>query len=149
MTSEQHQVLTMLAEGRVTEDEAFRLYIPLDAHPEVFGDGGRQQQLRRILHEVAEGALAPEQAMADAEATETRARHVRIRVQSRTGEQVNVRLPLGLVNQVASWLPGRHVRVNNTLISVDELLDLIRQAGVGQIIEVDSDRGDRVTFTLE
>ncbi|MDA8199883.1 MAG: hypothetical protein M0Z54_10775 [Thermaerobacter sp.] len=149
MTSPQQQVLTMLAQGRITEAEAFGLYVPLDPHPEGLQQPDRPQQLRRMLHEVAEGTLSPEQVLADAASTDNRPRHLRIRVQSASGENVNVRLPIGLVSQVASWLPGRHVTVNDTVISVDELLDRIRTAGVGHIVEVDSDRGDRVTITLE
>ncbi len=149
MTSEQQQVLTMLAQGRVTEDEAFRLYAALDAHPAALEEGDRAEHLRRMLHQVAEGLLAPDQAMDDAAATAARPRHLRIRAQSHTGEQVNVRLPLGLVSQVGRWLPGGHVTVNHTVIRIDELVDLIRHAGIGQILEVDSDRGDRVTIVLE
>lgn len=149
MTSEQHQVLTMLAQGRVTEDEALRLYVPLDPHPEVFQEPDRQRHLRRMLHDVAGGTLSPEQALADAGGAATRPQHLRIRVQPHSGENVSVRLPIGLVNQVGSWLPGRHVTVNGTVITVDELLDLIRAAGAGHIVEVASNRGDRVTITLE
>ena len=149
MTSEQQQLLTMLAEGRVTEDEAFRLYVPLDPHPEAFQQQDRRQDLIRLLHQVADGSLSPGQAAADTGSAESRPRHLRIRVHSHSGDNVTVRLPIGLVSQVGSWLPGGHVTVNDTAISVEELLDLIRTAGIGQIVEVNSDRGDRVTLTLE
>ena len=66
-----------------------------------------------------------------------------------TGFGVNIRLPIGLGTQVARWIPGRHVLVNGTTISVDERLGPLRPATAGQIVAVDRDDSTRVVITRE
>lgn len=149
MTTEQQQVLAMLAEGRIREDEAFRLYAALDPNPDAFQSADAEQALRHRLQQVAAAGQPSEGAPPTSDAPSPRPHHVRIRVSSHGGDRVNMRVPIGLATGLASWIPGRQVWINGSPMPVAELLRELTTAGAGQIIEVDSEQGDRVVITLE
>jgi hypothetical protein len=149
MTAEQRQVLTMLAEHRITVDEAERLYVTLDPMPPAVDPQG--SGIRAMLEEVYTGKRTPEEA-AEADqstASTTGAQRLRIQVLSRRGERVNVRLPVSLVSQIGRWIPAGRVTMDGRTITVGQLVDTIRAGHLGTIMEVDTDSGDRVRVTLE
>ncbi len=148
MTQEQQQVVEMLAEGRISQDEALRLYAALDLDPDAYQSSDAQERLRRRLQEVA-GSAPPAEHAAASDAPSAQPQHVRIRVSSHGGDRVTIRLPIGLATQLARWIPGRRVWVNGSPMPVEELLRELNTARVGQIVEVDSEQGDRVVITLE
>ena len=117
--SEQMRILRLIQEGKVTPEEGARLL-------EALGRAG--------------GAVA-------ARARPTRKRWLRIHVAERGGDQVNLRLPLGLVHLVTRFLP-RGLTVGDQRFSIEELTTLI-ESGEEEIVNVASKNGDRVVIRVE
>jgi hypothetical protein len=139
MSDETKRILNMVAEGKITADEAAKLLAKL-------GNPGSDTN----------GAGQSVVAMA---AVETRRplKHLRIRVDSSDGEQVNIRIPLAFVRTgiklstvmptgVAEKLAHRGVDLSHlTELDGEELMEALRELN----IEVDSSKGDRVRIYCE
>ncbi len=99
MTEERKQVLAMLAEGKITTDEAERL---LDKLGE--GASGAHTGAHRGAHHPRsgdsrsnDGAVALAAPEASGDAPRGTPRHLRVEVLSKDGDQVSVRVPLRLI----------------------------------------------------
>jgi len=146
MTAEQRQVLAMLAEHRITREEAFRLLLALHEGPRPAEGSAAWVDFERMLDQVNPDPTVREAELPPAAGPP---RHVRVRVQSATGDRVNLRMPITLATQIARWVPAGRFTVNGGQMSVGAVLDLIQRSERGTILEVDTDDGDRVLVTLE
>jgi hypothetical protein len=168
MRDELHMILNMLANDKLSVDEARRLIEALgrdrDGNPLPEPPGG----LENVLREVAEHRLTPREAVDRLELRPTSdapppppprapvgpagtARWMRIVVQEGGRQKVNIRLPMGLVNaglRMAEVIPGKNFNVNGVPLDLRELTQQIRDMGPGRVIEVDDD-GDHVEIFLE
>jgi hypothetical protein len=90
MSEERKQVLDMLAEGKITADEAERLLEKLEPSPQ--GRTVRARTIRRVVG--GEGEAGDEPAGGEAAGP---FRYLRVLVNGKGGETVNIRVPLKLV----------------------------------------------------
>ena len=138
MDSERKKVLDMVAEGKVSVDDAERLLKKLGgpAAGDAAGDGG-----------AAGGGDSPE---AGAEPL----KYLRVLVDSADGDKVNIRVPLGLLRtgvSLATLLPsaaGEKLSENGIDLSHlagDALVEELRELTV----DVDSAKGDTVRVFCE
>lgn len=148
MSEERKQVLTMLAEGKITADETERLLQKL-------GDGdanqGRGDRRLKRLHIGA--AALPE----EADTPTGVPKYLRVEVHSEDGDQVSVRVPLRLIRtgvKLTTMLPtetnaklaDKGIDLNHLgKLEGEELVDALRDLKV----DVDSANGDSVRVFCE
>ena len=148
MSEERKQVLTMLAEGKITADETERLLQKL-------GDGdsnqGRGERRLKRLHIGA--AALPE----EADTPTGVPKFLRVEVHSEDGDQVSVRVPLRLIRtgvKLTTMLPtetnaklaDKGIDLNHLgRLEGEELVDALRDLTV----DVDSANGDTVRVFCE
>jgi hypothetical protein len=116
------QVLRLVAEGRLSPEEAAPLLDALDEAPESTGRNGNAQP---------ESGAGP-----------GRARAVRVQVMERGRQIVNVRVPLALGRMAIAGMPG--ISESNAARIREAIAEGLR----GPILEV-LDEGDGVRITLE
>jgi hypothetical protein len=138
MSTERKQVLEMLAQGKISAEDADRL---LD---KLAGSGGQT--------EGAAGAAA-----GDVKGSTPAPKFLRVQVDDKDGDHVNVRIPMFLVRtgiKLSTMLPsrvGRKLTENGIDLSQlsgldgDELVQALRELTV----DVHSDDGDRVRVFCE
>jgi len=163
MTSanERRQVLDMLAEGKISADDAQRLLEKLDsahnADGEASGSAGENAASSESMvktavlvspSEVAKGPKSPRKSMP---------RYLRILITSKDGEEVNIRIPLQLVRagvKLVTVLPteAREQLAANGVdldklneLDGDALIDALRELS----INVDSSKGEKVRIFCE
>lgn len=148
MSEERKQVLTMLAEGKITADETERLLQKL-------GDGDANQgRVDRRLKRLHIGAAAlPE----EADPPTGVPKYLRVEVHSEDGDQVSVRVPLRLIRtgvKLTTMLPtetnaklaDKGIDLNHLgQLEGEELVDALRDLKV----DVDSANGDTVRVFCE
>ncbi len=147
MSQERKQVLDMLAQGKITAEDAERLLDKLAS-----------------LGSTSEGAADADTAArsrdtgtAPSPAPKGKPKYLRVVVDSSDGDKVNIRVPLGLVRagmKLRAVMP-EHARERleqkgldlNHLSELDgeELVDALRELSV----DVDSDNGDKVRIFCE
>lgn len=125
MSEERLQILRMVAEGKVSADEAARLLETLDEKQQ-----GPDRQRPRWLR-------------------------IRVHGESRDVPKVNVNLPLSLLDVALAFIPeGVRVNVLNRLgggdVDLKALLQVLKEEGAGKIIEVThEEEGIRIEVTVE
>ena len=151
MSEERKQVLAMLAEGKITTEEAERLL-------EKLGDGdanqGRGHRRPKRLHI---GAAALPDGGDDKETPTGAPKYLRVEVDSKNGDQVRVRVPLRLIRtgvKLTTMLPTEtNAKLAEKGIDLgelgklegEELVDALRELKV----DVDSANGDTVRVFCE
>ncbi|HVP21189.1 MAG TPA: hypothetical protein VMS73_04950 [Anaerolineaceae bacterium] len=126
---ERMRVLKMVADGKITAEQATSLLEALDDGPAA---AGRAQSIP--------GATAASQV----------GRYFRVRVTDKiTGRvRVNVRLPVGVIN--AGLKLGMRFAPQVEGIDYQEVAELIRSGGVGKIVDVeDEEDSERVEIYIE
>lgn len=147
MSQERKQVLEMLAQGKITADDAARLLDRLASIAEP-ADAAREEEPATGTREAA--ASPPP-------AAKGRPKYLRVVVDSTDGDKVNIRVPLGLIRagmKLRAVMP-EHARERleergldlNHLGELDgeELVDALRELSV----DVDSESGDKVRIFCE
>ncbi|MBX6350038.1 MAG: hypothetical protein IRZ11_00830 [Clostridia bacterium] len=122
MDDERLRILNMVAEGKVTAEEAAKL---LDAL-----------------------APRPQPARAAAAKGGAPSRWLRIRVSSGE-ERVSVNVPLRLLDAVKGFLPQGGISIGGAMIDLDEILDLVREGMDGKLVEVKGADGEEVEIYVE
>jgi hypothetical protein len=122
---ERLKILNMIAEGKISAEEGAQLLNALK------GSGNRG------------GSASP-----SPEGTESRYLRIRIHNEKTGREQVNVNVPLHLVN-VAMRMGARFAPEMEGM-DIEEVLEAIRQGARGKIIEVtDDEQGEHVEIFVE
>ncbi len=144
METERRKVLDMVAEGKVTVDDAERLLKKLDGSGAGDAPGARGTA---GAGDAAEGANGPESGAAPP-------KYLRVLADSADGDKVNIRVPLGLLRtgvSLATLLPS----AAGEKLS-DHGIDLSHLAGDGLVeelreltVDVDSAKGDTVRVFCE
>lgn len=135
MTEERRQILEMLAEGKITAQDAERLLDKLNALPET----------DRATESTTETGRRP------------RAKVLCVKVDGAEGEKVNVRVPLALVRtgvKIAAILPDRVThKLSAQGIDLGKLSELDADeltAALSELeVDVDSDTGEVVRVCCE
>ncbi|MBD3243182.1 MAG: hypothetical protein GF331_21515 [Chitinivibrionales bacterium] len=142
MSEERARILNMVASGKLTVEEAEQL---LDA----LGDKS--------------GAAAPSEQTGEAVARKTLPKYLRVKVVSTDGDNVNVRVPLGLVRagmKLTSLIPPQAMaKINSSMaeqgLSFDlnslkpEDIDALLEGLSDMEVNVDSKSGDNVRVYCE
>lgn len=133
MGEEQRKILEMLAQGKITVDESERLLKALEV-----SESPKQTESKKI-------------------------QYLKVEVDSKTGDKVNVRVPLKLVRagmklrslipaqaqeKVTSALEEKGINIDLNKISDKELEELV-QSLTELTIDVDSEEGDKVRVYCE
>jgi SHOCT-like protein len=129
------RVLNLVAEGRLTADEAAPI---LDAltKPDRDEPAGRQAF-------ASEPPPAPEPPATPSEGSGTRPRFARIQVIENGRRAVDLRVPVGLGRFALSKVPGLSVE------QIDEVQDALASGSHGPILDVQDVDGDGVRISLE
>ena len=120
MSEERLQVLRMVQEGKITVEDAARLIDALNL-PE-----GPPPAKRTMLGKT-----------------------LRIRVEGADGSKVNLNIPVALASLAARFIPKGALTVDGEEISVDEILQIVREGCEGKIVEIEEADGSRVEITVE
>jgi hypothetical protein len=138
MTTERKQVLEMLAQGKISAEDAERLLDKLDRSS-------------------SESASAERGEGADSAAPAGRIKYLRVLVNSEDGDKVNIRIPLSLVragiklravmpDHARAKLEAKGIDLSNLgLLEGDELVNALRELNV----DVDSAKGETVRVFCE
>lgn len=127
MAGEQRQILEMLAEGKITAEEAERLLAKIGHAPSA---------------EPAQGGPP---------------KYLRVRVDSSDGDKVNIRVPLGLIRtgiKLKALLPDHATEgIAKTGLNLEDLADLQGEELIEALreleVNVDSEDGDVVRIFCE
>ena len=139
MSREHRQILDMLAEGKITPDEAEKILVKLSA-PDNRGSAGSTDEL---LPAPSAAAGAP--------------RYLRVVVDSVTGDKVNVRVPMALIRtglKLTTMLPPEaSAKIAEHGIDLSQLNDLAGEELIEALqeltVDVDSVNGDTVRVFCE
>ena len=158
MSRERRQVLDMLAEGKISADEAERLLERLaGSHHGESEAAGASQWTGDSQGGRAQGSAATGPASAGVPGRAAKPKYLRVVVDSADGDKVNVRVPLSLVRTgiaLKTMLPQHaHEKLHERGIDLtqlsglkdDELLDALRELEV----DVDTTKGDTVRIFCE
>jgi hypothetical protein len=146
MSGERMQILDMLAQGKITADEAARLLDKVEG-----GQGAEgQQSPRESTEDESEEGPRPRPAGA-------RAKFFRIKVTSTNGDKVNIRIPLAFVRagiKLSSIMPEEaRKRVEGRGIDLSRLSELKGEALEDALreltVDVDDADGDVVRMYCE
>jgi len=74
---------------------------------------------------------------------------LRIRVEGADGSKVNLNIPVALASLAARFIPKGALTVDGEEISVDEILQIVREGCEGKIVEIEEADGSRVEITVE
>jgi hypothetical protein len=143
MSDERMQVLNMLAEGKISVDDAERLLARLEKARAAASAGGGAAGAPNAVGEPAPRSGAP--------------RYLRILVDSADGDQVNVRVPLALVRTgiklTALLPPDATQKLDEKGIDLSHLAELHGEEMVDALRELDVDvttaQGDSVRVFCE
>ena len=137
MSEELERVLELVANGRLTPDEAAPIIEALTAAQRP-APGDRIAAAYAKVDEVRNRVDGIRQAF-----TGAGARRLRIRVTERGRQVVNLNIPLGFVDAALGAVPGisdeQGVRIR----------EAIRGGQVGPIVDVENEDGDTVLITIE
>jgi len=147
MSQERRQVLQMLAQGKISAEDAERLLDKLASVTEPADAAGDDEPAAEAGDAAASPPLSGRR----------RPKYLRVVVDSTDGDKVNIRVPLGLIRagmKLRAVMP-EHARERleergldlNHLSDLDgeELVDALRELSV----DVDSDSGDKVRIFCE
>lgn len=127
MENERKQVLEMVAEGKVTVEEAQQLLDALNQQP--------QDQDNFDLPAKRAGVFR-------------KPRMIYIEVVEHGRKKVNVRIPLALAKVGMRFVPEDVVDVAGEKINLDELFDAVKSGVVGNLVEVE-DNGKQVRIYVK
>lgn len=167
MSEERKQVLAMLAEGKISTDEAERLLNKLgedngNQHGHRHRWGGRGHRRRKHLH-IGEAALPNGAPAGDAESETAKGdpgpalKYLRVEVHSKDDDHVSIRVPLRLIRtgvKLTTMLPSEtSAKLAEKGIDLSELGKLEGQDLVDALrdlkVDVDSANGDTVRVFCE
>ena len=126
--SEKMQILTMVQEGKITAEEGARLLDALENNIEFEGQSNNKK-----------------------------AKWLKIKVfDPEDGAKVNIKLPISLISiganvgiKLATKFSPEFKEVGFTDNDMNEILDIIKSGEVGKIIEVDTEKGEKVEIVIE
>ncbi len=123
MSEERKKVLQMLKDGKITLDEANELLDNLDSKG------------KNSLKIVDRGSAR---------------RFIRIEVNSKTGDDVKVNIPLSLAKVAMNFIPEEAKgQMEENGIDLDDIIDAIEQGSNGELVNVDASDGDKVRIYLD
>lgn len=126
--SEKMQILTMVQNGKITAEEGARLLDALENNIEFEGQSNNKK-----------------------------AKWLKIKVfDPEDGAKVNIKLPISLISiganvgiKLATKFSPEFKEVGFTDNDMNEILDIIKSGEVGKIIEVDTEKGEKVEIVIE
>ena len=126
--SEKMQILTMIQDGKITPEEGARLLDALENNIEFEGQSNNKK-----------------------------AKWLKIKVfDPEDGAKVNIKLPISLISiganvgiKLATKFSPEFKEVGFTDNDMNEILDIIKSGEVGKIIEVDTEKGEKVEIVIE
>lgn len=111
MNEDRKRILEMVAQGKITPDEAAKLLEAVEASAEL-----------------------PERTAVGT------SRFIRIAVDSADSGKVNVNIPVGLVKMVMKLLPkDAQAELKQNNIELDDIIRLVQEGASGKLVEVDSE----------
>ncbi|MGQ9526119.1 MAG: SHOCT-like domain-containing protein [Armatimonadota bacterium] len=120
MSEERLQILRMVQEGKVTVEEGARLIDALSA---------------------------PQATLVSREGR--RGKTLRIRVEDADGSKVHINVPVALASLAAKFVPKGVLTVEGEEISLDEIIQVVREGTEGKILEIEKADGSRVEVAVE
>lgn len=111
MNEERKRILEMVAQGKITPDEAVKLLDALEAsaEPPVQAGGGTSRFIRIVVDAADYG-------------------------------KVNVNIPVGLINMVMKLLPkDAQAELKRNNIELDDIIRMVQEGASGKLVEVDSE----------
>jgi len=133
MKTEQEQVLEMLAEGKVTVEEAQQLLDALNQKQEV----AQEAEIDISGLPAKRGGLF------------RKPRMIYIVVVENGKKKVNIRIPLALAKVGMRFVPDDVVDVAGEKINLDEIFDAIHDGVDGNLVEVDDEKGNQVRIFVK
>lgn len=121
MSEERLQILRMVQEGKISVEEGARL---IDA-----------------LNEPGPPPPAPWELK--------RGKTLRIRVEDADGSKVNLNIPVALASLAARFIPKGALTVDGEEISVEEIIQIVREGSEGKILQIEEADGSKVEVTVE
>lgn len=146
MSEERRKVLEMLKDGKITPEEAEKL---LDRLASSAADSGSVNGTEVQVAAAATGA--------DEKGSKRKLRFLRVVVDSPNRDNVNIRVPLGLIRtglKLSTLMPGRvNERLSEKGIDLSHLGKLDKEellTALGELhIDVEGDRGEKVRVFCE
>lgn len=133
MSEELETVLRLVADGRLTPEEAAPIISALTRAEAAAGAGERH----------ASALAAAGEAAGSARPVAARGRQLRIRVTERGRQVVNLRIPIGFVDTALQFVPG---------LAGDQsarIRDAVRAGTTGPILDVEEPDGSGVLISVE
>jgi hypothetical protein len=153
MPDELETILRLVAEGRLTPEEAAPI---IDALSRVEGldepTGRLQRHAGRIDRHMARASRRMDRALANARATVDQineryggsgGHRLRIRVTEHGRQVVNLQIPIGFVDAALGFVPGLAGD------QADRIRDAVRSGAVGPILDVEDPDGSGVLISVE
>lgn len=121
MSEERLQILRMVQEGKISVEDGARL-----------------------IEALSEPGLPPPEPW-----EAKRGKTLRIRVEDADGSKVNLNIPVALAGLAARFIPKGALTVDGEEISVEEILQIVREGSEGKILEIEEADGSKVEVTVE
>ncbi len=123
-SEERQKILSLVSEGTITADEAVEMLKAVDEAE------SREQT----------PSVAPQKGGA---------RWIHIHVID-DSDKVDIRLPLGLVNVITSFIPEEARRsMEEQGVNIHDLMRMVKESGTGKLVEVEEEGGAHVEISLE
>src|SRR6266702_2400711 len=123
MSDEMATILRLVADGTLTPDEAAPI---IDA---LRGAGSARRR------SPGTGSTSSASPGAAAESVESKARHIRIRINEHGRQVVNLRIPIGLADAAVRMVPGISPNYG------DQIRAAIASGGTGPIVDIEDEDG--------
>ncbi len=115
-----------------------------------------REEIMTILKLVEEGKITAEEGDRLITALESKhekreaGKYIRLMVNSHEGKKVNLRIPLGLASVMLRYIPkDARMTLDEHKIDVEELILLAREGKIGEILDVETEEGDKVKIWIE
>ena len=146
MPDELETILRLVAEGKLSADEAAPIIDALTRASELEGDArrhaGRAQRHADRFGRRIDRAFAHAEDRVD-QALGRQGMHLRIRVTERGRQVVNLNIPIGLVEKALHFVPGLGGDQR------ERVRDAVRAGAIGPIIDVEDEDGGGVLIKVE
>ncbi len=120
MKEEILNILKMVEEKKITAEDADKLIEALEAEPKL------------------KTKPAPE------------GKYLRIKVDTLTGDKVNLKIPLGVFTFVSKHLPKQaRIALEEEDIDIEEMMELISEGKIGEVLDVETGEGKKVNIWIE
>lgn len=120
MKDEVLNILKMVEEKKITADEADKLIAALEAKPSV----------KNTV--ISEG------------------KYLRIKVDTPASDKVNLKIPMGVFAFVSRHLPKQaRIALEEEDIDLEEIMEMIGEGKVGEVLDVETSEGKKISIWIE